>query len=79
MWLKESGLIDHWMSSYNHNIDKCMIKENNSIRDEIRNFTKMNMFHQIGSFLILAIGSSLSFLSFISELVFFKMTVKHQT
>lgn len=65
MRLRESGLTNHWISSYMINIDKCVIKENHSFRDEIRSFTAFNVSHQAGAFVLLAIGVSFSFLSYL--------------
>lgn len=77
MRLQETGLIEHWTASYNYNIDKCLIKETKSFRDEIRNFTTMNFSHHVGTFLVIGIGISLSFVSFLCELIFFKMMKRH--
>lgn len=77
--LRETGLMDHWMSSYLSNIDKCLIKEKHSVRDEIHHFTALNISHQVGAFLLLAIGISSSLLSYLCELILFKIMIKKQT
>lgn len=79
MRLRESGLMDHWISSYTNNINKCLIKESISFRDEIRSFTAMNLSHQVGSFIAVAILISLSILSFVCELILFKKGAEKQT
>jgi len=61
------------------NIDKCLIKENYSFRDEIRNFTALNISHQVGSFLLFAIGVSFSLFSYLCELIAFKVKIRKQT
>ena len=72
MRLRESGLMDHWISSYMSDVDKCLIKEKKSLRDEICSFTAMNLSHQVGSFVAVAILISLTILSFVCELILFK-------
>ena len=78
MRLRESGLMDHWISFYMKNIDKCRIKGKTSLQDEISSFTAMNISHHIGTFLIVVFGSTLSFFSFLCELIFYKVTMKNK-
>ncbi len=76
MRLRESGLMDHWISVYMKNIEKCRIKGKTSLQDEISSFAAMNISHHIGTFLIVFFGSTLSFFSFLCELIFYKVTMK---
>jgi len=58
------------------NIDKCRIKGKTSLQDEISSFTAMNLSHHVGTFLIVVFGSTLSFFSFLCELIFYKVAMK---
>ncbi len=60
------------------NIDKCRIKEKTSLQDEISSFTAMNVSHHVSTFLFLVFGSAFAFFSFLSELIFYKMTMKNK-
>jgi len=73
MRLKESGLMNHWISSYMRNIDKCLIKEKTSLRDEARKVTALNVSHLSGAFLFLIMGMALCFLMFLCELIAFRL------
>lgn len=65
--------MNYWISSYMRNIDKCVIKEKTSIRDEARKVTVLNIFHLSGALLLLIMGMALSFLVFLCEMILFRL------
>lgn len=73
MRLKESGLINHWISSNMRNIDKCLIKEKTTLREEAHKVTALNLSNLSGAFLLLIMGTALSFFMFLGELIVFKL------
>ena len=73
MRIFEYGFLQYWVSTYTPNIDKCLIKEKQTLHDELRRWKPLTLMQLSGNFLLLIFGVSFAVLIFLFELLWNKL------
>jgi len=69
----EYGLLKHWVSNYAPSIDKCIIKEKQTLHDELRRWKPLTLKQLSGNFLLFSFGVVFAIIIFLVELLWNKL------
>lgn len=68
MHMREVGLIDLWLKKFQPNVRKCLLGDNAST---MKKHKQLGLENVMGAFVVLAVGSLVSVVVFVSEKIIF--------